>query len=101
MIRCLDGQSSSSFDTEGQFVAFAQPIYEKNFKASVISVSPVEANNVVQDAIEGVLLVTADLQSVVAPFRQAREKDMILMSAATCIAVLVILVIVVYWMQSV
>lgn len=99
VIRCLDGQSSSSFDTEGQFVAFAQPIYEKNFKASVISVSPVEANNVVQDAIEGVLLVTADLQSVVAPFRQAREKDMILMSAATCIAVLVILVIVVYWMR--
>lgn len=65
----------------------------------MISVSPVEANNVVQDAIEGVLLVTADLQSVVAPFRQAREKDMILMSAATCIAVLVILVIVVYWMR--
>lgn len=99
VIRCLDGQSSSSFDTEGQFVAFAQPIYEKNFKTSVVSVSPVETSNAVQDAIEGVLLVTVDLQSVVAPFTQAREKAVILMSAAVCIALPVILVIVIYWMR--
>lgn len=97
VIRCLNGEPSSSFNSNRQFVAFTQPIYRVDSDSSTATITLAAGSEVMQ--IEGVLLVTVDLQSAISPLIQARKKAFILEAAAFFCLILVILLIVTFCMR--